>query len=94
MRAQAAAPLGRQVVERGPARGQALAVLGAILVDRSRRDLLGRLLALAAIEKAFLDVLVLALALGAPSTCGIAFSRSLWSRWPAIGMPAGGARPD
>src|SRR6185369_5623411 len=48
----------------------ALAVLGAILVDRARGDLLGRLLALAAFEKAVLDVLVLAFALGAPSCLG------------------------
>src|SRR4029079_9103799 len=66
VRAQAAAPLGRQVVERGPARRLALAVLRPILVDGARRDLLGGVLVLAALLEAFLDVLVLALALGAP----------------------------
>src|SRR5205823_4387713 len=70
VRPQAAAPARRDVVGRDAARGLRLAVPGALLVDRSRRDLFGGVLVLAAFEQAFLDVLVLAIALVTPLRSG------------------------
>src|SRR4029077_17332310 len=70
VRAQATATLGRDVLQRRPARRLALAVLGTVLADGARGDLLGGLLALAPFEQTVLDVLVLALALVAPLVSG------------------------
>src|SRR5438067_883365 len=62
VRPQPAAPARGDVVGRDRARGLRLAVPGALLVDRSRRDLLGGVVALAPFEQPLLDVLVLAVA--------------------------------
>src|SRR5438270_6594975 len=64
VRAQAAAPGGGDVVQRGAARRLGLAVPGPFLVDGAGRDLLGAVLAVSALPRGFLDVLVLPLALG------------------------------
>ena len=66
MRAQAAAPAGRDVVGGRAARLAGLAVAGPLLVDGPGGDLLGGVLGPASIEQPLLDVLVLPLALVAP----------------------------
>src|SRR5688500_3004111 len=67
VRAQPAAAARRDVVERRPAGGDRLARPGPLLVHRSGRDLLGLVLAPAALAQAFANVLVLALALVGPA---------------------------
>src|SRR5262249_40191441 len=70
VRAQAAAATRRDVLARLPAALHGLAVARPLLVDRAGGDLLGDVLAAAALLESVADVLVLALALAAPRSPG------------------------
>src|SRR5690348_14375003 len=67
-RALSAALAGRLVLGGRPARGPGLTGTGALLVHGPRRDLLGAPLALPAVARALLDVLVLAFPLRTGAT--------------------------
>src|SRR5690606_25276721 len=86
---------GRHVLERRAARGRGFSVAGALLVDGACRDLLSGVGALAAIDEALLDVLVLPFALLAPGLLrhdSLPSDSRRWIYWTLGGYPGSSVR--
>jgi hypothetical protein len=94
MGAQSSPPCRRDVVDRGPAGGPALACARSLLVDRPGRDLLGHVVRFASRLEPFLDVSELAPALGTPRMCCHDQSFRPSGRRPSARPTAGRRTPE